>query len=342
MAWYELIKLGNIRSIRKDIDTFFRGNVIRSLKQEGWFEFLENERSFEEIIEKFNYIDSIFLNEVLDTLVSDKTLLRTNNNKYILIKPLNEDWILPRIFNEAIVEIFKGYAESIPSRLKNEFFEFSGGFSLYNWDDTLGSKMYRQIRKSAFAYSSVSKKKGNFLDVGCGNGYGTAAIWYDYFKAGLIKKNAIKIVGIDYNEDLLNIAREEFDLLVKRNSNGNIKDIKQYSDRFPKFLKGNAENIPFKENTFDFVYCSQVLHWTNAKKAVKEMLRVTKPGGIVFGTENLFPSANRYNNLHFKVIEGAHGFFSKEDLTNWAKEAGAEKVQLLAPIYIFKLIKNNN
>lgn len=340
MAWFELIKLGKIGSLRKDINTFFRGNIIRTLKQEGWFEFLEESRSLEDMINKFNYSDENFLLEILETLISDNTIKKHKNNKYQLRLPLNEEWIRPKIFTEGIVEIFKNYAESIPMRLNGKFFEFSGGFSLYNWDDALGSKMYRQIRKSAFAFSKVKNKKGVFLDVGCGNGYGTAAIWYDYYKAGHIKNNAISIKGIDYDEDLLKIASEEFELMVNRNSNGKTKDLTKYRNKYPEFLKGDAANIPFEDETFDFVYCSQVLHWTKAKKAVKEMLRVTKPGGIVFGTENLFPGANKYNNLHFLVIEGAQGFFSKDELVSWAKEGGAKKISILAPVYIFKFIKN--
>lgn len=44
---------------------------------------------------------------------------------------------------------------------------------------------------------------------------------------------------------------------------------------------GNAETIPFKNNTFDCATCLGVLHHTpNIRKAAQELYRVLKPGGI--------------------------------------------------------------
>lgn len=43
---------------------------------------------------------------------------------------------------------------------------------------------------------------------------------------------------------------------------------------------GDAENMPFNENTFDVVYSFGVLHHTpNTEKSISEVLRVLKPGG---------------------------------------------------------------
>lgn len=47
--------------------------------------------------------------------------------------------------------------------------------------------------------------------------------------------------------------------------------------------KAVAEQIPFKNNCFDLVYCWQVLeHVQNVEQAIKEMVRVTKPDGYIF------------------------------------------------------------
>lgn len=54
--------------------------------------------------------------------------------------------------------------------------------------------------------------------------------------------------------------------------------------RFPKgtFSVGNAEKIPFKNNTFDFVLSRHVLeHVDNPEKMIKEIKRVIKKGGII-------------------------------------------------------------
>jgi ubiquinone/menaquinone biosynthesis C-methylase UbiE len=44
--------------------------------------------------------------------------------------------------------------------------------------------------------------------------------------------------------------------------------------------KGSATKIPYPDNYFDLVVSSEVIeHVPNTKKALKEMIRVTKPGG---------------------------------------------------------------
>jgi ubiquinone/menaquinone biosynthesis C-methylase UbiE len=48
------------------------------------------------------------------------------------------------------------------------------------------------------------------------------------------------------------------------------------------FLGGNAESLSFKNNIFDFVTCFEVLeHVENQLNALKEILRVLKPGGTI-------------------------------------------------------------
>ena len=52
---------------------------------------------------------------------------------------------------------------------------------------------------------------------------------------------------------------------------------------FEKTKKGFAENLPFKDNSFDFVWCWTVLeHVKNVEKAITEMFRVAKSRGFIF------------------------------------------------------------
>ena len=44
-------------------------------------------------------------------------------------------------------------------------------------------------------------------------------------------------------------------------------------------MLGVAEKLPFGDETFDFVVCSDVLHLTKKQEAIAEMRRVLKPGG---------------------------------------------------------------
>ena len=127
--------------------------------------------------------------------------------------------------------------------------------------------------------------------------------------------------------------------MVKKNLPNNNFDPEIAAKFAPEFIEGSIEKIPFEDNTFDYVYNSQVLHWTDAKKAIAEMLRVTKPGGIIFGTQNLYPDANPYNELHFKIVRGAGGFFSKEELYTWVEDLGVSNISNATPVTIFKIVK---
>ncbi len=47
------------------------------------------------------------------------------------------------------------------------------------------------------------------------------------------------------------------------------------------FREGNAEALPFPDNSFDVAMSSTVIQRVNADRMLPEMVRVTKPGGRV-------------------------------------------------------------
>jgi ubiquinone/menaquinone biosynthesis C-methylase UbiE len=54
------------------------------------------------------------------------------------------------------------------------------------------------------------------------------------------------------------------------------------------FKEGNAQSLPFADNTFDLTYCRFVLmHLSDPLRAITEMVRVTKPGGMVVAHEGI-------------------------------------------------------
>lgn len=49
-----------------------------------------------------------------------------------------------------------------------------------------------------------------------------------------------------------------------------------------ELIVGDAENMPFEDDTFDFVYSFGVIHHTpNMEKAAEEIYRILKPGGVL-------------------------------------------------------------
>ena len=70
-------------------------------------------------------------------------------------------------------------------------------------------------------------------------------------------------IGCDFSENLVKICLEK---------NLNV-------------ISGDILNIPFKDNTFDYTICIAVIHHLSTnekrKKAISELLRVTKPNGKI-------------------------------------------------------------
>jgi len=101
------------------------------------------------------------------------------------------------------------------------------------------------------------------LDVGCGTG--NTAI-----TAKRMVQN-IKVTGIDLTPELLTQAKEQAAI-------ADVDDI--------EWREANVENLPFEDEIFDYVLSSfGHMFAPNPKVAIKEMIRVTKPGGyIAFST----------------------------------------------------------
>ena len=94
------------------------------------------------------------------------------------------------------------------------------------------------------------------VDVGCGTGSLTFAL------PGFAKVSAV--AGIDLVPGYVDFAKS-------RNKDSRIT-----------FQQGDACNLPFEDNSFDRAYSMLVLHFIpDSVKAVSEMRRVVRPGGMV-------------------------------------------------------------
>lgn len=62
----------------------------------------------------------------------------------------------------------------------------------------------------------------------------------------------------------------------------------ELTTRFPdaQALKGTAEEIPLADRSVDAVLVGQAMHWFDLGKAVPEMARVLRPGGVLGGLWN--------------------------------------------------------
>ena len=118
-----------------------------------------------------------------------------------------------------------------------------------------------------------------------------------------------KVVGLDFSENMLSVGKQKVEAL----------QLKQV-----ELLHGNAMELPFEDNTFDYVTIGFGLrNVPDYMHVLKEMTRVVKPGGKVICLETSQPTMIGFRQgyiLYFKyimrylerclrkVIKNIHGF----------------------------------
>jgi SAM-dependent methyltransferase len=340
-AWVEIIGLMSSKNIVKDVHEYHRAINTNAMRKEGWFDFMKTPQTVEDIMHHFGYTDSVYLTKFLEAFVNDGILIEENGayhtNGTIGEFPVNP----PNMFNAGLLQVHADALSAVPNRLKGIYTTFSDEMNTFNWDDTLQLQMYEKIRKGAFRYSGALKRRGKFLDIGCGNGIETAAIWGYYYEKGAFEsKEPVKIYALEYDENLLQIANEEFVNTTSRLTGIDRKVIEDLEEHHPIFVQGSADNLPFEAEYFDMAFASQVIHWCDAEKATHDIMKLLKPGGLFFGTEAFYPVLDPHIELFVLLNEGAYGAIKKEDFFQWAKDAGSISAKSATPAGIFKIIKS--
>jgi len=94
-----------------------------------------------------------------------------------------------------------------------------------------------------------------------------------------------KILGIDITDAMLDKAKAK----IKTESLDEVISVK----------KASAENISNDDNTYDLVVCSLALHHMDVKRALREFVRVLKPGGRIVIADVCAPE--RWRTLYGKI-----------------------------------------
>jgi ubiquinone/menaquinone biosynthesis C-methylase UbiE len=151
-------------------------------------------------------------------------------------------------------------------------------------------------------YESVLNKLdelsfSNLLDVGCGTG--------NLLKL-ISSKYDVKIAGVDLTPKMLNIARIKL---------GDKADLKV----------ADSEELPFDDNKFDIVICTDSFHhYPHPEKVLAEIRRVLQQDGILLIADPSTPAPIRQIvNLYFKLSRsGDVRIYPESDIRKLLKEAG--------------------
>jgi ubiquinone/menaquinone biosynthesis C-methylase UbiE len=153
-----------------------------------------------------------------------------------------------------------------------------------------------QMRDEAIAMLDLDADD-QVLDVGCGTGFATE---------GLLRETE-HVHGLDQSAHQLSKAYEKF------GKHGPVR-----------FYRGDAERLPFADDTFDVVWSSgSIEYWPNPVEALSELRRVAKPGGQVLVVGPDYPN----NTVFQKVADTIMLFYDEAEADRMFTEAGFESFE---------------
>ncbi len=152
-----------------------------------------------------------------------------------------------------------------------------------------------EMRKTVVDMAEIGD--GDFVvEVGCGTGFTTEEI--------VSRVGEQNVVAVDLTPEQMQKAIAKFPSV--------------------NFLRGDAENLPFKDGTFDAaISAGSIEYWPNPQKGIAEMARVTKSGGRVVILAPRKPD----NPLVRKFAESVMLFPSTQQCVLWFTKAGLEDIR---------------
>lgn len=148
----------------------------------------------------------------------------------------------------------------------------------HNYDkmnSVISFQQHKIWRKDTMRRMDVQKGK-SALDVCCGTADWTIAL------ANAVGQDG-KVVGLDFSKNMLKIGQDK------------VKDFKNIT-----LIHGNAMELPFDDNSFDYVTIGFGLrNVPDYLQVLKEMKRVLKPGGIAVCLETSQPTMFGFKQLYY-------------------------------------------
>ena len=218
--------------------------------------------------------------------------------------------------------------QSKEERVHGVFQDIADNYDVMN--SVISFKRHKAWRKDTMRRMNVQRGH-HTLDVCCGT-----ADW----AISLAEKVGVtgKVYGLDFSQNMLTVGQEK----VKARGLTNIE-----------LIQGNAMELPFADNSFDFVTIGFGLrNVPDYLQVLKEMQRVAKPGGKVVCLETSQPTIPGFRQLYYayfryimpllgKMLANKYGHYSwlqesakdfpgREELADMFREAGLVDTQIKA------------
>jgi demethylmenaquinone methyltransferase/2-methoxy-6-polyprenyl-1,4-benzoquinol methylase len=167
-------------------------------------------------------------------------------------------------------------------RVKALFGQIAPRYDLINSIQSIG--LHKFWKRRVLKLANLSKND-RALDVCCGTG--DIALCF--------ARSGANVTGIDFSEPMLEIAR----------SRGRVEKTNP-----PQFLAGDAQQLPFADETFDVVTCGYGLrNLEDWETGLREMHRVTRKGGKIITLDFGKPSASALRAVYYAYLRVMVPFF---------------------------------
>ena len=160
---------------------------------------------------------------------------------------------------------------------------------------------HRPVGELAIARMHV-EPNSRVLDVGCGSGWATRVLAGYAFDG--------RVTGIDISDEMVQLARA---------SSADYKNV--------DFQLASAEQLPFETNEFTHVFSMESLYYyRNIPKALMEIQRVMKPGGLFAAVVDLYWE-NEATHQWIDTLKVPVELLSIDDYRSLFIDAGFENIR---------------
>ena len=179
--------------------------------------------------------------------------------------------------------VFYAPGEPRAAKVSDLFAAIARRYDLLNDLQSFG--LHRRWKRRVAALASAAPGT-RALDLCCGTGD----------LAFALARRGAETTGLDFSEKMLEVAAARIPRLKSRSPNSQIPA--------PRFIRGDAQQIPFPDSTFDIVTVGYGLrNLASLERGLEEMVRVARPGARLIVLDFGKPPNALWRKLYFTHLK---------------------------------------